>query len=795
MINGLPCNNRKPGLTHRRPALLTLIATAMVLTASVMAAQVPVVNSPLVPGEKAPGSKAFTLTVNGTGFVSGATVYWNGSARTTTYVKSTQLTASILSTDVTTAGTATVTVANPSGPQSNAAHFEIIKSGFTVAYGTVNYATDPTPNDIAAADFNGDGNVDLVAATGNNSISVLLGNGTGTFPTHVQYGVPGNPVAITVGDFNNDGKLDVATADQYTGQVSVLLGNGDGTFQTHNEYSAGPEPVALATADVNGDGKLDLIVVDQNGNEISVLLGNGDGTFQAPKNYATGKGPEGLAIGDFNGDGKLDVAVANNSDNTVSILLGNGDGTFQTQVTYATAVTPNAVAVGDFNGDGVLDLAVCTSNKSVSVLLGNSNGTFQNHKEYSIGANAFVVVVADVNSDGKLDIVTANYGDNTISALTGKGDGTFNAQAVMPSGATPSGMAIADFNNNGKLDVAVAATSANAAGVLLDSELVLSPGSIGFGTQTSGFVSASKTVSLKNQGTTTYTLGTLSLVGAYPTDFSVTNNCGTTIAAGKECNFTITFDPQLCEYANAQELITNNGSAVGFQMTGTGNTPLTLSPRTMNFQQYQLIGTSSAPKTDTFTNDAGVSIVFSKIDLEGVNESEFNLEAPSSGTNCLTLPGGALGPGAACSTNVDFCPTESGGANVTQVYYGNFCLAKQGLLISGNGTAVKVTPVSITFPTTKVGSTSTSVVTFQNAGSTAMAITSATFTGTAAVFGIQSNTCNFVQGSGGSVPANSSCTFTLYFTPTATGTQTGTFSIGDPDPTGPQVVKLTGTGD
>ena len=792
MINGLPRSIRKLGSTD---IWLTSIATALVLTASVVMAQVPVVNSPLVPGQKTPGSKAFTLTVNGTGFVSGATVYWNGSSRTTTFVKSTQLTASINATDVAKAGTATVTVANPSGPQSNVAHFEIVKGGFTVAYGTVNYATDPTPNDIAAGDFNGDGNQDLVVATGNNSISVLLGNGTGAFPTHVQYGVPGNPVAITVGDFNNDGKLDVATADQYSGQVSVLLGNGDGTFQTHNEYSVGPEPVALATADVNGDGKLDLVVVDQNGNEISVLLGNGDGTFKTQTTYATGKGPSGLAIGDFNGDGKLDVAVANNSDNTVSILLGNGDGTFQTEVPYATAVTPNAVAVGDFNGDGVLDLAVCTSNKSVSVLLGNSNGTFQNHKEYSIGANAFVVAVADVNSDGKLDIVTANYGDNTISALVGNGDGTFKGQDVMPSGATPAGIAIADFNNNGKLDVAVAATSANAAGVLLDSELVLSPGSIGFGTQTSGFVSASKTVNLKNQGTTTYTLGTLSQTGAYPTDFNVANACGSTLAAGASCNFTITFDPQLCEYANAQELITNNGSAVGFQMTGTGNTPLTLTPRTMNFSTYQLVGTCSAAKTDTFTNDAGVAFVFSKIDLEGVNMSEFQLQAPSSGTNCLTLPGGSLAAGANCSTNVVFCPTEAGGANVTQVYYGNFCLAKQGLLIQGNATAVKVTPTSITFPTTKVGSTSTSVVTFQNAGSTAMSISSAYFTATSNVFSIQSNTCGYVQGSGGSVPANTSCTFTLAYTPIATGTTTGTFFIGDPDQTGPQQVKLSGTGD
>jgi hypothetical protein len=122
-------------------------------------------------------------------------------------------------------------------------------------------------------------------------------------------------------------------------------------------------------------------------------------------------------------------------------------------------------------------------------------------------------------------------------------------------------------------------------------------------------------------------------------------------------------------------------------------------------------------------------------------------------------------------------------------------LMKQGLLIQGEGTAVKVTPSSITFPTTAVGSTSTSVVTFQNAGSVPMQINSAYFSnGTANVFTIQSNTCNFVMGVGGSVPANTTCTFTLAFTPTVTGTQTATFNIGDNDPAPAPTVTLSGTG-
>jgi hypothetical protein len=189
------------------------------LGASVALAQVPVVNNPLKPEQKAPGSTTFTLTVNGNGFLSDAVVYWNGTALTTTFVKSSQLTASVPTADLVTAGTATVTVKNGTGVVSNAAHFQVVKGGYTAAYSKLDYATDKTPQDVVAADFNGDGIQDLAVATGNNSVSILLGKGDGTFPTHVQYSVPGNPVAIIAGDFNGDGKTDLITVDQFQSQI------------------------------------------------------------------------------------------------------------------------------------------------------------------------------------------------------------------------------------------------------------------------------------------------------------------------------------------------------------------------------------------------------------------------------------------------------------------------------------------------------------------------------------------------------------------------------------------------
>ena len=769
-----------------------MVALSLAATLSLAQNAVPFINQPLVPEQKAPGSKGFTLTVNGTGFASDSVVYWNGTALTTTFVKESQLTAAVLASNVATAQTANVTVVSGTGVPSNVAHFQVVKSGYTTAYSNLNWATDTDPQDVATADFNGDGIPDLAVATGNNSVSILLGAGGGTFPTHVQYAVPGNPVAIVTGDFSNNGNIDIATADEYQSEITVLMGNGDGTFQAHQEYAVGTQPVALATADVNGDGNLDIIVVNHNANTVSVLLGNGDGTFQAHKDYSTSptggsSGPISVCIGDFNGDGKLDLAIANNNDNAVAIMLGNGDGTFQTPVEYPTAIVPNSVASGDFNGDGILDLAVGTSNKSVSVLLGNGNGTFQNHTDYTIGGNAVVIAVADLTSTGKLSIISANYADNSVSTLAGNGDGTFKSQSVFPVGTGPTGLAIGDFNNDGKLDIAVPSSGSNAVSVLLDSWLVVSPGLVSFGTQTSGEKSAAKTITLQNNGTTAYTVPPATFTGSYASDFSETNNCGSTLAgSGAKCTYSVYFEPTASESADAQILLTSsNGSFIGNVLQGSGNIPITLSPRNITFN-WQLLGTKSAGKKDTFTNDSGENIYFSNIDLEGVNQNQFSFT-----TTCAYGANPApLAPGASCTSTIFYSPAQAGDASVTQVYYGNFTQVKQGVLIQGEATAVKVTPASLTL-NTNAGGTASGNVTFQNAGSTPLAITSINFlNGNANPNWSQTNTCNYPNGS---VPANSSCTITVACNPATDGTYTASLSIGSSDPDAPETVALTCT--
>src|SRR6266849_3573134 len=174
----------------------------------------------------------------------------------------------------------------------------------------------------------------------------------GRFLDAPQYPTAGFVEGAAVGDFNGDGIPDLATCGvgDSRSTVSILLGNGDGTFQTHNDFNTGSGPTGIAVGDFNGDGKLDIVTANYGidlefSNTVSVLLGNGDGTFQRHVEYTAGNFPKSVAIGDFNGDGKLDIVVANYESNLkqVNVLLGNGDGTFGPPVAYGAGQLPVSV--------------------------------------------------------------------------------------------------------------------------------------------------------------------------------------------------------------------------------------------------------------------------------------------------------------------------------------------------------------------------------------------------------------------------------------------------------------------
>jgi hypothetical protein len=318
------------------------------------------------------------------------------------------------------------------------------------------FASGAQPGSLAVGDFNGDGKPDLAVSNGTmDSVWVLLGNGDGTFQAPAPFTTPTAAVRVVAGDFNGDGKLDLAVAGSGD-TLSIFLGKGAGTFQHASDLLVLLGPNAVVAGDFNGDGVADLAVTYEQQNAVSILLGNGDGAFQPRLDYPTGIYPAALAAGDFNGDGRPDLAVANGTDQTFSILLGNGDGTFQAAVDYLLPASPAALAVGDFNRDGKPDLAVVMSGLGVvSIVTGHGDGTFPGPQAYGSSQGSWAIAAGDFNGEGKLDFVTTNLNDNSISVFLGGGDGTFDLSGYAGTGLVPVAAAVGDFNQDGKPDLAV----------------------------------------------------------------------------------------------------------------------------------------------------------------------------------------------------------------------------------------------------------------------------------------------------------------------------------------------------
>lgn len=346
---------------------------------------------------------------------------------------------------------------------------------------TVGLNTAPTA--VAVGDFNGDGIPDLVVANrGTNNMSVLLGNGDGTFQAPINTAVGTQPSALAVGDFNVDGKLDVAVANTSDGTVSILLGNGDGTFTTAHTYTVGNSPVAITFNHCLTDLPSEpcLAVVNQGDDTISIMPGKTDASFFVASTVATGNTPASIASGDFDGDGNIDLVVANNADATVSVFLGDGHGDFASAISTNTDATkttfpPGSLAVGDFNGDGKPDVAVVSPDKvsgAVTVLLGIGGGKFSISASYPISGTLptpVSVAVADFNLDGKLDLVVADLNGGMVSVLLGNGDGTFQTPVNFSTGGFSSiWVAAADLNGDGRPDIAVTNQSSGNLSVLLN---------------------------------------------------------------------------------------------------------------------------------------------------------------------------------------------------------------------------------------------------------------------------------------------------------------------------------------
>jgi Ca2+-binding RTX toxin-like protein len=353
---------------------------------------------------------------------------------------------------------------------------------FEVSFSRTDFTVGTSPSDIAEGDVDNDGDLDLVTANfGSNNVSVLLNNGQGSFSLSGNFAVGVNPVDVALGDFNEDGNLDLVTANigQFSqgNTVSVLLGNGTGSFGSATDFTVGTSPSSVAVADFNRDNNLDFAVGNFDGT-VSVRFGNGTGSFPIVSTLNAGVSGFSILAGDFNNDNNPDIVIGGGS-TSVSLLLGNGTTSFQPVQQIETGIFfASAGAVADFNGDGNQDLVVGSNSglsDEIAVLLGNGDGSFGSPSNFTVGGGASVAV-ADFDSDGNLDIAAASIIDDNVTVLSGDGNGGFAEAGQFSVGSNPTSIAVGDFNSDGKPDIATANSDSNSVSVLLNTTEPPPPG-------------------------------------------------------------------------------------------------------------------------------------------------------------------------------------------------------------------------------------------------------------------------------------------------------------------------------
>jgi hypothetical protein len=329
------------------------------------------------------------------------------------------------------------------------------------------FATGAYSRAVAVGDFNDDGKPDLVTANEYvNEVRVRLNSSSGgvlSFAPRTHHSTGELPYSVAVGDFDGDGRQDLVTANAVGDSVSVLLGDGSGGFAAKTDNATGDTPYSVAVGDLDGDGVGDLVTANLSGT-VSVLLGDGSGGFAAKTDFATGAAPHSVAVGDFDGDGDQDLATANSGSGTVSVLLGDGSGDFAGKADFATGSGPYSVVTSDLNGDGRRDLVTANDfADTASVLIGDGAGGFGAKADLATGSEPCSVAVGDFDEDGRADLVTSNAAGDTASVLLGQGtsDGIKKVQ-VDYTYATQKGLRTLSANESIVFDSVPPETTDNA---------------------------------------------------------------------------------------------------------------------------------------------------------------------------------------------------------------------------------------------------------------------------------------------------------------------------------------------
>lgn len=341
----------------------------------------------------------------------------------------------------------------------------------TLSLSRRDYPVSPAPRGIVAADFNRDGAMDLALAnTGRDSVSVLLnltGRGQGFVQTY-DIVLGGGPFDIAAADIDSDGVVDLIVANADLNTIDVILGRTEGGFEPPVHIPASGNPRGVAVADVNGDYRLDLVYTQFYRNSVQVLDGDGAGNFVARlPALPTGPRPQGVVVGLFEGCCNPGIVVANTGSRTLSTFRQVARDDFRRVDVYGESPM-NVLTTGDFNHDGRPDVAAASSATNVLSLYRDFGDGLTFYGSFRVGSSPRGIETADLNRDGWLDLVTANRGSSNVSILLARPDpaGWFNAPITVASGTGSRDVALADFNFDGQVDIATANEYGNSATVL-----------------------------------------------------------------------------------------------------------------------------------------------------------------------------------------------------------------------------------------------------------------------------------------------------------------------------------------
>lgn len=444
---------------------------------------------------------------------------------------------------------------------------------------------DGTIQAIGVGDFIGNGKVDIavmtaVAGTSNlHVVSIFENDGSGNFspgPSISESGL--DPVSMVVADFNGDGKADLAIANSGDNTVTILLNAGNGTFMQLASPSTGSSPSSIAVGDFNGDKVPDLAVSNSGGNTVTILLGNGDGTFTASTSPSTGKTPVSLAVGDFNGGGTSDLAVANSNNSvngTVTVLLSQAGLTSTATATGITVAGSGAHLVeASYPGDASYAASVSgtTSLTSGSAGISLAPGSLTFASQLVGTTSAAQIVTLSNSGEASLSITSISAAtpfaqtSTCGSSVAAGGQCTISVTFTPAIAGSQTGALMITDNATGSPQIV---TLSGIGTVASAPAVTLSPTSLTFAAQATGSSSAVQTVKLTNSGSGALSIGSIVASG----DFAETNTCESSLAAAAYCTISVIFTPTAAGNRTGALTITDNasGSPQSVALTGTGS--------------------------------------------------------------------------------------------------------------------------------------------------------------------------------------------------------------------------------